>query len=229
MNHLFKKKLENIHSNLMECYRDSQSYSSSITGAEREVVNKELLSLILPPGYRIGSGAIVDADSNETGQIDAVIEQPFSLSFPICSDTNRLYLADTVGAAFEIKSNLYNQKDDAINKIREIKKLKRFHVEGGEHVFFDKLEIPSFIIGFKGHNTTESLEDTFMPARTRHVANGVLNVESELFCGRSSDGNWRYGSGKAESILAFLSCVVNSLKHGVREHTDLDRYSVLLK
>lgn len=119
MNQLLKNKLENIHFNLMAAYRDSALYAPSISGGEREVICKDLLSFVLPNGYRIGSGTIVDEFGNESGQVDAVIEQPFSISFPVMSDSNRLYLAASVCVAFEIKSDLNSQGKDAIKKIKK--------------------------------------------------------------------------------------------------------------
>lgn len=44
MNQLFRHKLESIHANLVARHKKTQNYSSSITGAEREIVIKELLS-----------------------------------------------------------------------------------------------------------------------------------------------------------------------------------------
>lgn len=228
MNHLFRRKLENIHSNLMERHRDTQHYSSPIVGAEREAVKKDLLSLVLPPNYRIGSGTIVDATGRETGQIDAVIEQPFSLSFPVATENNRLYLADTVGAAFEIKSNLSVQGKDALKKIEEIRTLTRHHVEKNQIVQFDKLLIPCFIIGYTGQSTLEAVEEKFINPRDQLYPNGVLVLDSAIFYGRSAGGGWHEAQGKAECILAFLSCLIESLRVGTSSPVDLNRYSKLL-
>jgi len=214
----------------MERHRDSQYYPAPVTGAEREAVKKDLLSLVLPPNYRIGSGTIVDASNRETGQIDAVIEQPFSLSFPIATDTNRLYLADTVGAAFEIKSNLSSQGTDALQKIREIRRLTRRATEKGEIVRHDALRIPCFIIGYTGQSDINAVDGKFMNPRDVLAPNGVLVLESAVFSGRAAgSGDWYEAKGKAECILAFLSCLIRSLRSGAESETDLDRYIDLLE
>lgn len=225
---LFRRKLESIHSNLMESHRDSSGYSSPIIGAEREAVNKKLLSVILPPGYRVGSGSITDAEGRETGQIDAVIEQPFSLSFPVVSETNRLYLADTVGAAFEIKSNLDVQGKDALNKIREIRSLRQHDIQDGMVIKYDRHMIPSFIIGFKGPKTIDSLEK-FIDPLDALAPNGVFVIESALFYGRAAGGDWFMAQGKVESVLGFLSCVIESMRFGAKTQPDMFRYASLLK
>ncbi|MFQ2132915.1 DUF6602 domain-containing protein [Aeromonas hydrophila] len=226
---LFKDKLVNIHTNLINVYNESKGYTSPILGAEREIVTKQLLTHILPPLYRVGSGAIVDEEGNQTGHIDAIIEQPFSLSFPIASDSNRLYVADAVGAAFEIKSDLNTQADDALTKVKEIKKIKRHELKNGELYFDDTLLIPTFIIGFKGQKKKETIEEKFIKPLDNTYPNGVLILDSEIFYGRGSDGNWYIATGKAESMLAFISCVVESLKVVHSKDFKLHRYESHLK
>tara|TARA_A200000159_G_C7323391_1_gene339835 strand:+ start:1299 stop:1994 length:696 start_codon:yes stop_codon:yes gene_type:complete len=224
---LLKEKLKNLNATLLKTYSDTVGYTSPVLGAEREVVTKQLLNFILSPGYRVGSGAIIDEKGRETGHVDAIIEQPFSLSFPISSDTNRLYLAGAVGAAFEIKSDLYTQEKEALNKVEEIKALHRYSPDKDEIVEFGTLLIPTFIISFKGPKKIKTLEDNFLKPSNQNP-NGVFIIESGLFCGRASDGTWYKGKGEAESMLAFIACVNRSLEYIESESTDLRGYIDLL-
>lgn len=226
---LFERKLVNIHRNLMEAHRDSTGYAPSIVGAEREIVQRSLLSLVLPSGYRIGTGTILDEHGDDSGQVDAVIEQPFSISFPVSSESNRLYLASTVCAAFEIKSDLNVQRTDALAKIKKIKSLHRVRVNKGEYHLYDSVSIPAFVIGYKGPNSEEKLEELFVSPQDRFYPNGVLVIESELFYGRSAGGDWRIAQGKAPSILAFLACLVDSISFAGNNSASLDNYVSLIK
>lgn len=212
----------------MEAHRDSIGYAPSISGAEREIIQKKLLSLILPLGYRIGTGTIMDSHGNDSGQVDAVIEQPFSISFPISSENNRLYIASTVCAAFEIKSNLTTQRTDALDKVRKIKSLHRIEVKKGEVYSYDDVNIPTFLIGYKGPKTEKKLENLFVQPRDRFYPNGILVIESERFYGRSAGGGWRIAQGKAPSILAFLACVLDSIRYAGSHKTIVDSYVPLL-
>ncbi|TBD80695.1 DUF6602 domain-containing protein [Rhizobium ruizarguesonis] len=225
---LFKRKLENIHSNLMEAHRDSEGFSPNIVGAEREAVHKELLSLILPLGHRIGSGMIVDARGNETGQVDTVIEDAFSLSFPVVTDRNRLYLADTVSAAFEIKSDLSKQGDMALEQCSKIRHLQRT-IEQDLHKEF--AHIPTFIISFKGPKFTEALEHKYLNARSMSHPNGVLILDQEYFLGRVPGRLNRIysGTGKAQSILAFLCCLSDTLKLSNNRKWELSSFIELIQ
>ncbi|KVX98765.1 hypothetical protein WL11_24255 [Burkholderia ubonensis] len=230
---LFLKKLEDIHASLMARYNETAGFSSAISGTEREVVMKELLQRVMPSGFRIGSGSILDADGKETGQVDAVIERPFSLSFPIGSETNRLYVADSVCAAFEIKSDLYRQGKDAKQKIERIRALHRFDIpdhKDKEHrvVVGDNLLIPCFIVGFKGHTTEESLQENFIDPRNRYAPSGVLCIDSELFYGQSPGGNFHMARGKRGCILGFLNCLASTLRYMASETIDLSRYERLV-
>ena len=236
---LFSSKLKNIHTVLMQAYENTNGFTTPVQGDEREVVIRELLALILPQSYRLGKGPIIDPSGTETGQVDAVFERPFSLSFPISSDANRLYLADGVAATFEIKSNLYQQANTAMAKTAEIKKLRRVPTKG-EIVFYDEIYVPVFIIGFKGYKTVESVYKNFFPnMRAADQVNGVLIIDDGVFVGRTPmrvvDGemiNQRFFERENDPIgalLCFLSCLSDTLRHIESKQIDLLNYSVLLK
>lgn len=212
MKELFSKKIEGIHKSLIECYRDTQNYSPSIIGAEREIFQRELLSKILPSTYRIGSGTICDAEGNETGEIDAVIELPFSLSFPISSGQHRLYLADTVGMVLEIKSNLYNKWDEAINKTIEVKRLNRYKPEEGEIILLESCKIPVFIVAYKGFGDINTIYEKLSEIQMRDRPDGILVIESGIFWSRGQGGSLYEARTNRGSILAFISCVYRYLQ-----------------
>jgi hypothetical protein len=240
---LFSSKLKNIHTVLMQAHKNTHGFTSPVQGDERETVIRELLRLVLPMSYRLGKGSIVDAKGAETGQVDAVFEKPFSLSFPVSSEQNRLYLADNVAAAFEIKSDLYAQSTAAKEKVVEIKRLRREPERSKEHgvVMYDELFIPTFIVGFCGYKTVDSMYKTFIPdARSADSVNAILNIESGTFVGRTPA---RYENGKEVSksawyeqennpqraLLMFFDCLSNTLRHRVHAEVDLLKFGSLLK
>jgi hypothetical protein len=236
---LFKSKLKNIHTVLMQAYENTRGFTTPVQGDEREVVIRELLQLILPVSYRLGKGAIIDPHGHETGQVDAVFEKPFSLSFPISSETNRIYLADNVAAAFEIKSDLYRQAGEAVEKAREIKELRRKPTEG-KIVLYDELYVPTFIIGFKGYKTVKSLYAQFIPnALAADHINAILVLETGVFLGRAparyengkkvSESGWYEMEDNPEAaLLMFFDCLSNTLKHRANVDVDLLSYSSLI-
>ncbi|MCW5518818.1 hypothetical protein J1N09_03145 [Aureitalea sp. L0-47] len=228
MNNLFKNKLENIHNNMLECHRDSQKYSSSIIGDEREIFQTNLLSKILPSNYRFGSGTITDSKGRETGQIDTVIELPFSLSFPVSTGNNRLYLADSVGAAFEIKSDLNKQWHEAIEKIKEIQELNRYTIGKDDFALLDDLKIPTFIIAYKGFKKLDTIYKKLEKVESRYWPNGILVIESGIFLGLKNNSHYEC-TGNSTCILGFVSHLYGYLNRYSKNIVDLDNYSNLLK
>lgn len=229
MKELFSKKIKNIHKNLMECYEDTKHYSPTITGAEREIFNRELFQKILPNNYRVGAGTIVDSSGSETGQIDAVIELPFSLSFPISSGDNRLYLADTIGASFEIKSNLNTQWDEAITKIKEIKTLNRYKISKGEAASLDNLKIPAFIIAYTGQKKLDTIYKKLESVQVKDWPDGILIIEDGIFYGRAAGCDSVYeAQNPSGAILAFTSCLYKVLKKYSSNIADIDSYREIL-
>lgn len=227
-NKLFSEKLKNIHDDMMKCYQDSKKYSPTITGFEREIFQNELLSKILPNTYRIGSGSITDYKGRETGQIDLVIELPFSLSFPISSGQNRLYLANTVGCAFEIKSNLYNQWDEAMDKIKEIKALHRTKSEEREMVMLTDVQIPTFIVSYTGYIDKETIYEKLKTVDRRDWPNGIFIIDSGLFLGLYGGDGVLETKSKSGSVLGFISYLYQVLHTYRNSNIDLYDYKDLL-
>lgn len=117
-NELILQRLEGLRDMLLALYQSSDKVlgkHSSITGDEREIFVSHFLRQILPPNYRIGDGVITDAQGNISTQLDVVIELPFAPSFSFLDGMSRTYLADTIGAVIEIKSDLngYLAQDSA--------------------------------------------------------------------------------------------------------------------
>jgi hypothetical protein len=138
----------------------------------------------------------------------------------VSSGQNRLYLADSVGAAFEIKSNLNSQWDEAIEKVIEIKSLNRFRNDEGEIVLLDALKIPTFIVAYKGYTSIDTIYKKLEAVNIRERPDGIFIIESGIFMGRSN-------SNKG-STLAFISCIYQYLQTYSKNITDLNSYIKLL-
>ena len=112
----------------MAGYDAGHGLSSSTKGTGRELFISTFLSQCLPPHYRFSSGDIVDRNDNQSGQVDIIIESPYLYSFPFHLDGPRLFPAESVGVAIEVKSDVSNQWDEVkatVEKIRCVKKTSR--------------------------------------------------------------------------------------------------------
>lgn len=209
MHELLYNKLISLHGHLLTAYNDSSAYPAPITGREREVFLHALLEKILPPHFRVGSGIITDYRQKTTGQIDLVVELPLSLSFPVVGE-NRMYFADTVGAAMEIKSDLNFQWDEAYEKWMQVNALstkKRADPDGIE--LKSEYQIPFFMVAYKGPKKAETIEKKLHLLENYPMA-GIYIVESNYFLGHI-DNHWISGDTAATSLLAFITSLYTAL------------------
>lgn len=82
------------------------------------------LTQVFPPSVRFGSGDITDVHQATSGQVDLIVEAPTLFSFPAVIGGPRLYLAEGVAAAIEVKSNLSSQWNKVATKANAVKNLK---------------------------------------------------------------------------------------------------------
>ena len=139
-------------------------------------------------------------------------------------------MADTIGAEFEIKSNLSTQWDNAILKINEIKKLNRHPLEVGEIALLDPFKIPSYVISFKGPKKLDTIYKKLKDIQIKDRPDGIFIIEYGTFYGRVPGGNSVYeAEDPKHAILAFITCIYSVLKQYSSNTAALDAYQELLR
>jgi len=118
-------RLEAIRMGLLNAYYGGCTMSAATKGTERELFVDSFLSEVFPPHFRFGSGDITDSEENKSGQLDIVMEYPNLYSFPMGQASPRLYLAESVAAVIEVKSNLSAQWSEVEDTAKKTKLLKR--------------------------------------------------------------------------------------------------------
>lgn len=219
---LFAQSIEGLHNDLINAYEKTANFPSAVSGREREVFIEQLLSRILPPGFRFGSGVIIDSTGeNQTGQIDLIIERPHSASLPVGTSTQRLYIAETVAAAFEVKSDLSKQWGKAERTWNAVESLRvlgepEFYAEDGGQTFghsFDHF-VPMFMVGFTGYSSVDGLSQRLGMYGRRPSFRGAFIVDSGIFIGRSG------GQGKENKdietkgprgLAAFIAILLDTI------------------
>lgn len=104
------QRLAGIQQILMGVHQASSSMSSATSGQERAAFIDQFLSQAFPSPFRFGTGDATDTAGVRSGQLDVVVEFPFMPSLPLTGGGNsRLYLAESVAAVIEVKSNVAAQ------------------------------------------------------------------------------------------------------------------------
>jgi len=189
MNVHIQQRIQGIYQVLQSAFEAGALLSSASKGYERETFISLFLNEILPPIYRFGTGDITDAITNsdtsrKSGQIDIVIEMPWAPSFPIPAGGGvRLYPAEAVGAAIEVKSDIERQWKQVVRQAGKLailrQRLSGITVGNGELGVPNATDepIPFFAVGYKGWKTTKTVSK-----HLRDVAlDGILIIKHQIF------------------------------------------------
>lgn len=206
---------------------------SIVTGnfsGEREHLINDYLSQLLPPIYRFGRGAITDTRGEICGQLEVVMELPLGASFPMPSGSERLYLAESVAAIVEVKSNLSSQWDEAQETIRKVKVLQR-EIRQSSALLLESSpspiieagpKIPCYAVGYRGYKSLVTLKDRLSSTPVECRPDGVLVLESGCFIGvtGSADGVWGLYAFVAE-LVAQVNAVLQIAYPDVHSYGDI--------
>lgn len=175
---------------LIASYEGGSTLPNAVKGSERETFVQSYLEKIFPPPYRFGSGAITDMAGNCSGQIDVVIEYPLLPSFPMPNGNERLYLAESVAVAIEVKSDLSSQWNEVENTARQLSPLLRRWegsvrmVGGGIQMgATNHTKIPLIAVGFRGPKTIDTLKRKLAETPEDRRPSWAMVINSGLFAG----------------------------------------------
>jgi hypothetical protein len=210
MNKHIEVRLAAIQQALMAHYLGGSGLPNALIGGEREHLINDYLSQLLPPIYRFGRGAVTDSTGEITGQLEVVMELPLGSSFPMPAGSERLYLAESVAAVIEVKSNLSSQWNEVEDTIRKIKVLRRdirqsaaILLEGSpDPVVEAGPNIPCYAVGYRGYKSLDALQHRLSATPVDAQPDGVLVLESGCFIGVScrAVGVWGLYAFVAELI-----------------------------
>jgi hypothetical protein len=210
LNGTLSTRLLGMHRMLMSVHQAGTDASSNTKGFERETFVNLFLSQVFPPVFRFGSGDIIDQYNRQSGQVDIVVEFPFFPSIQTIVTGPRLYLAENVAAAIEVKSDISKQSGQVKTTSKKLKSLQpRQGGCVGPRVVARDFLVPLFVVSFKGWKTAKNAEDLIREG----LAHGVLILEHGVCSGPllHRDGQsflQRTVVGKPDAALwLFVSCL----------------------
>lgn len=227
MNQYVERRLEAIQKSLLAHHDGGVNLPNAFIGGERELLINYYLSELLPPIYRFGSGAITDATNKISGQLDVVMELPLGTSFPMPAGTQRLYLAESVAAVIEVKSNLSSQWSEVEETIRKVKVLQRDIRQRGAFLSESSPDplvkvdpkIPCYAVGYHGYKSIRSLQRRLSSASVESKPDGVLVLEKGCFLGVTGKAQGVWG------LYAFVAELIAQVNSALQiAYPDLHKY-----
>ena len=194
----------------MGTHHAGSSLSAATKGTEREAFVNSFLSEVFPTPFRFGTGDVTDVHGIKSGQLDVVIEYPFSPSLPIVgSATTRLYLAESVAAVIEVKSNAAGQWDQALTTARALHPISRsFGSTLSMGPMFE--HIPLFVVGYTGWTNAETVR-SHLNAATE--VSGTLIIDQGIFVSSPEFGDLEAtGDWSLWGLIRCLHLATQSLK-----------------
>jgi len=210
MNNFVQQRLQAYLHHLKLVHQSGSLLASASKGNERDAVIKCILSAVVGPTLRIGTGEITDLGGNQSGQLDIVIEYPHSISLPApgLPDGPRQYMAEGVCAVIEVKSNLasqWNQVEKSYEKVAPLRRHftgPRVEFRGGADV-----SVPYFVVGYRGWGDM----DAICRRRETSGVSGIFVIEEEEYCGKTYKGT---GSCSVLVLLHDLATAISGMVGG---------------
>lgn len=219
MHQLLKGRLEAIRSAFMALYNGGVGMPKASNGTDRELFVSEFLAKVFPPHLRYVGGAIIDSVSSErSGQVDVAMLLPNAPSFAMPAGEERLMMAESVAAAFEVKSDLSTQWEQVLATTEKIKALRK-HVRDleipGQCVV---ASIPVYAVGYKGWANVGTLKKKWENTPEEQRPDGVLMLENPAFVSATLQAE------SHAAIFAFIAHLSQSIKDHALIEANLFRY-----
>lgn len=195
------ERLKGIQEILNGAYRASAKESSATKGNEREQFINLFLSQVLPPPFRFGTGDATDGKGRRSGQLDVVVEFPFLPSLPIVGTNSRLYLADSIAAVIEVKSDVSAQWQEVLETAKKLALLEKdtmYALQTGQE---PQKRIPLFAVGYTGWRN----QQTPNVKLSEGEVDAILVIDQGIFVGKgkfesaTDPGPW--------SLWGFIRCL----------------------
>jgi len=199
----FEQRLGGIRKQLIASYDAGKPMSTASRGSERELFVSSFLRNVLPTPFRLGDGEVVDSFGNSSGQLEVVIEYPFMPSIPAIAEGPRLYFAEGVAAAIEVKSDLMSQWDEVKATAAQLRTVRRQAIMVVKHggMRGDPERIPLFAVGFEGWVKPETAQEKAESG----VVDAILVIKSGICA--STDGVSTKMSTGEHSLALFLELI----------------------
>jgi hypothetical protein len=192
-----------------------------------------LLQQVFPTHFLFGSGDITDSYDEKSGQVDVVVSNPTAFSLPIIPEGPRLFLAESVAAVIEVKSDVSRQWNEVVSTAQKVAKLRRLFARQFYEGFLELEEfskqrgsnsarlpdwvskaakakdqlgekIPLIVVGYRGWQEEKVIREKIKA--TDGLVAAVFNLDTQLFCTSRGMASGSY------AMLNFLDVLLSQLQ-----------------
>jgi hypothetical protein len=203
---------------LMGAHPAGGPLSFASKGSGRELFIDVFLAQVFPPPFRFGQGDVTDTEGRRSGPLDVVVEYPFLPSLPVVGNqaSSRLYLAEGVAAAIEVKLNVASQWSEVVSTATKLAPLQR-HFDSSMGPTPER-RTPLFAIGYSGWKETKAIRQRLGDA----PIDGILVIDAGVFvrATMSVTGSWSLWGLVAclhESVSSLRSTSADPLAYAVNQ------------
>lgn len=124
-NEIFRHRLQTAIQNAQKAYTDASLVDhAGLRGRVREILAEQLLTLVLPSPFEIGTGKIVDSYGAQSAETDIIVYSKSILPPILYSARDGIFPVEASFLALEVKSRLTSfELDDAMTKASRLRKL----------------------------------------------------------------------------------------------------------
>lgn len=223
-NEIFRRRLVSAVLNAQRSFLDVAAVDhAGIRGRVREIVTGQLLSIVLPSQFKIGTGKIVDCNGAQSAETDVVVYNDSLLPSILYSERDGIFPVEACFLAMEVKSRLTaGELDDAIAKAARLRSLSyQSGMFNDEHEALPHELTPAInaLFAFKSDLTGKSELDRYAERDPDWKSNPLLRA----IC-VAGHGYWWFHSKKnrwfehapnqnSEEIVEFLALAANTVIH----------------
>lgn len=225
---LLESRMRSLRDSLMSLYNSDIKSASETKGLDREYFIQHFLRIILPSHIKIFKGIIMDKNTNQTNQVDLIIQSPYGFSIPPLIGDTHVCIAESVACVIEIKSNLQTEWDKILKKSKEIKQLEYSKLLCKGYNIDSNIRIPFIAIGYEGFNDFSEFNEKINNITTenkKYKPDVIFQIDKCFIY--SNYGKHNIYTPNSESMYGFFQLIIiilyylNKIKDKI---PDIDSY-----
>ena len=217
------QRLLRLHERLIAVLEANHSVSVENRCTAAEIFIRAFLSEVFPSAFRFEPGNVVDANGNQSGMLDILVESPFVPCLPaVEEDQPRQYLAEGVAAALIVKPVLPAAWNEVLAAATTLAPLRRNFASFSKGGPVPMRRVPLFAIGCSGWISPELVKQRLVDGEV----DGILIIEPGIFVSAPAFGGvvargswalWTFIASLHQAISALAAASTELLPYAIEK------------